>query len=409
VNKRARRRTEEGQIIVIVAAAMVVMVVMVGLVIDIGALYSQQRIAQNGADASSTAGTLVIAQNLGSATDIKTDRDVYTAVNAMAVKNGLAGVSAVYTDDVGQPLGINVTNTVQPIPAAARGVRAGGSRTSDASFTRLMGFNVFTATAEATVVAGKSSGECVIDEDGCALLPVTFPVEVYECDGSGNLIPGTGTWIGAPPPGADPTDPYWPLVGLESLPTTTNPNGDATKEVILPLCKGASTGSGAFGWLDLDPGLPNLQQEITGPLTVAVDIPDWFQTQAGNPNSVENELNAYLHTTVLIPLNNGACRIDPGTATTCPVGMEGRDPVGNNTWYYVHTLGNFYIQEVNVQGSNVARCSSPPGHPLVPVTSGGGFLGCLKGWFVNYVTSGPIVPGEPIVRGQTSLSIQLIK
>jgi hypothetical protein len=43
------------------------------------------------------------------------------------------------------------------------------------------------------------------------------------------------------------------------------------------------------------------------------------------------------------------------------------------------------------------------------VTTGGGFLGCLKGWFINFVTSGPIVTGEPIVRGQTSIAIQLIK
>jgi hypothetical protein len=354
---------------------------------------------------------LIVAQNLSSVTDIHDDHDVYVAVNDMAVKNGLAGITAEYTDDTGQPLvpPVNVTDTAQPIPAAARGVRAGGSRVVDATFTRLLGINLFTANADATVVTGKSSGECVIDEDGCALLPVTFPVEMYECDGHGDLIPGTGTWIGAPPPGADPTDPYWPLVGLESLPSTADPDGDPTKMAILPLCKGASTGSGAFGWLDLDPGIANLAGEITGPLTVVVDIPDWFQTQSGNPNSVEGELSAYIGTTVLIPLNNGACRVDPGLATTCPVGMEGRDPVGNNTWYYVHTLGNFYVQEVLVQGPNVADCASPPGSPLVPVTTGAGFLGCLKGWFVNYISSGPIVPGEPIVRGSTSLTIQLIR
>jgi hypothetical protein len=46
---------------------------------------------------------------------------------------------------------------------------------------------------------------------------------------------------------------------------------------------------------------------------------------------------------------------------------------------------------------------------LVPITSGAGFLGCLKGWFINYVSSGPIVPDQPIVRGSTSIAIQLIK
>ena len=99
----------------------------------------------------------------------------------------------------------------------------------------------------------------------------------------------------------------------------------------------------------------------------------------------------------------------PVQPTVCPLGQEGKDPTGNNTWYYVHTLGNFYLREVFVQGSNTAECGSPPGHTPVPFTTGGGFLGCLKGWFINYVSSGPIVPGEPIIRGATSIAIQLIK
>jgi hypothetical protein len=407
------RRRAEGQILVIAAGAMVAIVVMVGLVIDGGAVYAQQRLAQNGADAISTAATLVIAENLGSATEIRNQHDVWNAANQIAIKDGLAGWTGVYTDDTGDPLdpAVNVTDNVSPIPAAARGVRAGGSRVVGTTFSRVVGFDQLTATAEATVVAGKASGECTLDEqDACALLPVTFPVQTYECDTHGELIPGTGTWIGAPPPGANPTDPYWPLVGAEDLPgSLTHPLGNPATLAILPLCKGANNGSGAFGWLDLDPGIPNLPGEIDGPLTVPVDIPDWFQTQSGNPNSVDDEISNYIHQRVLIPLNNGACRIDPGTATVCPLGQEGKDPTGNNTWYYVHTLGNFYIDQVLVQGSNVDDCASPPGHPLVPITSGGGFLGCLKGWFINYVGSGTIVPGEPIVRGATSIAIQLIK
>ena len=63
----------------------------------------------------------------------------------------------------------------------------------------------------------------------------------------------------------------------------------------------------------------NLAQEITGPINTTIDIPDWFQTQPGNPNSVEDELEAYIHKPVLIPLNNGACRVDPGAVSTCPI------------------------------------------------------------------------------------------
>ncbi len=406
------RRGAEGQILVIAAGAMVAIVVMVGLVIDGGALYAQQRLAQNGADAISTAGTLVIAENLGSATDIRTQHDVWFAANQIAIEDGLAGWTGVYTDDSGVPLdpAVNVTDTTAAIPATARGVRAGGSRVVGTTFSRVVGMDQLTATAEATVVAGKASGECTLDEDACTLLPVTFPVQTYECDGDGEMIPGTGTWIGAPPPGADPGDAYWPLVGVEDLPGGTYANGNPNTLAILPLCKSASNGSGAFGWLDLDPGIPNLAGEIDGPLTVAVDVPDWFQTQSGNPNSVDDEISDYIHKRVLIPLNNGACRVDPGAATTCPIGQEGKDPVGNNTFYYVHTLGNFYIDQVLIQGPGVPdKCAQPPGSPLVPITSGAGFLGCLKGWFINYVSSGPIIPDQPIVRGQTSIAIQLIK
>jgi Flp pilus assembly protein TadG len=401
------RRAAEGQIIVVAALALVGIVVIAGIIIDGGALLAQERLAQNGADAAATAGTLVIAENLGSATDIRTDQDVYQAVNAIAVKNGLAGLTAEYTTDIGQPIGVPVSNAVQPIPSAARGVRAGGNRTVDATFSRVIGLNQFTASAEATVVAGKASGECAISEDGCTLIPVTFPVQVSECDSSGNLVPGS--WIGAPPPGSPPGPGYWPLVGAEDLPGGEFAGGDPSTEAILPLCKSASGGSGAFGWLDLDPNINNLAGEINGPLTVTVDIPDWFQTQPGNPNSVDGELSQYIGTTVLIPLNNGACRMDPGSVDTCPAGQSGTDPVGNNTWYYVHTLANFYLQEVHVQGANTAACANPPGGPTVPVTSGGGFLGCIKGWFVNYVIHGPIIPGDPIVRGQTAIAIQLIK
>ncbi len=391
-----------GQILVIAVLAMVAIVGMTGLVIDGGALFAQQRVAQNGSDAAATAGTVVIAEKLGGAT--RTGAQVYAAIDAVAAANGLGGWSAVYTDDYGTSLGVGVdTNTA--IPNAARGVRAGGSRQVDTTFSRVFGFDTIPASAEATVVAGALSGECVADEDGCALLPVTFPVQVSQCDSSGNLLPGP--WIGAPPP-QEPGAPYWPLVGAEDLPTTANPNGNTGTMAILPLCRSASGGSGAFGWLDLVAGM-NLAQEIEGPLNTVVDIPDWFQTSPGNPNNVEDELSAYIHKPVLIPLNNGACRIDPGTDADCPLTDEGVDPVGNNTWYYVHTLAVFYIHTIHVQGSNVADCASAPGSPTVPVTNGAGFLGCLKGWFVNYVTSGPITPGQDITPGQTAIGIQLIR
>jgi hypothetical protein len=400
------REAARGQILVIAALALVAIVGMVGLVIDGGALFAQQRIAQNGADGAATAGTVVIAQYMGGATG-RTNQNVYDAVNNSAIANKLAGWTGEYTNDFGTPIGIPLTPGGGAIPAGAEGVRAIGTRTVSTTFSRIFGFDQIPATAEATVVAGPLSAQCVADDNGCSILPVTFPVQVSECDTSGNLV--QGNWIGAPPPGATPGAGYWPLVGAESLPTPANPSGDTTKMAILPFCKSSSLGSGAFGKLDLVPGM-NFAQEIVGPINVTINLPDWFQTQAGNISSVDAELSAYIHKPILIPLNNGACRVNPGVGAVCPPGMEGVDTVGNNTWYYVHTLAVFYIDDVLVQGAEGDDCNNPPGTPLVPTTdTGTGFLGCIKGWFVNYVTAGPIIPGQNIIPGTVAIGIQLIK
>lgn len=396
-----RPAQSSGQILAVFAIGLFAMFALVALVIEGGNIFAQQRIAQNGADAAATAGALVVAENLSGVS--RDGQDVLDAVNASATANALATVSAEYTDDTGQPIG----QAVGPgaIPANARGVQAGGNRVADATFARILGVSSLTASADATVVAGALSLQCVADEDGCALLPVTFPVQVFQCDSGGNLL--EGPWVGAPPP-SEAGDAYWPIVGAEDLPSSSDPDGNPATEAILPLCRGSGTSSGTFGWLDLVPSM-NLADEITGPLNTTIDLPDWFQTQTGNPNSVDDELSFWIHKPVLIPLHNAACRVDPGATAVCPPSEVGVDPVGNNTWYYVHTLAVFWPHEILVQGSNVNQCASPPGEPQVPVTTGGGFLGCMKGWFVSYVTAGPIVPGGTITPGVTPIGIQLIK
>ncbi|OGO58220.1 MAG: hypothetical protein A2V85_14765 [Chloroflexi bacterium RBG_16_72_14] len=394
---------DRGQILVLFVVGLFAIIAMVALVIEGGNLFAQQRIAQNGSDSAATAGTVVVAEKLSGKT--RTDNNVFDAVKAAADANQLAAYTAVYTDDTGNPIGAAVQDLVQPIPDAARGVAVAGDRVAGTSFARVLGIESLTASADATVVAGALSGECVADEDGCTLLPVTFPVKVFSCDGGGNLL--TGQWVGAPPPGHE-GEGYWPLVGAEDLPSSTNPTGNTDTMAILPLCRGSGESTGTFGWLDLVPGM-NLAQEIEGPLNIVVDLPDWFQTQPGNPNNVEDEILEYWHQPVLIPLHNQACREDPGDTDVCPAGQVGVDPAGNNTWYFVHTLAVFYIDQVLVQGSDIDACASAPGSPLVPVTNGAGFLGCLKGWFVNYITAGPIIPGEGIIPGVTPIGIQLIK
>ena len=386
----------------IFALGVFAMIAMVALIIEGGNVFAQQRIAQNGSDSAATSGALVVAERLSGAT--RTGADVANAVNASATANSITVVAAEYTDDFGDPIGATVDPT-GPIPTNARGVHVTSDRIADTTFGKILAVNTMRATAEATVVAGALSLQCVAEDDGCVVLPVTFPVQVFQCDSGGNLL--EGPWVGAPPP-SEAGDAYWPIVGAEDLPSASDPDGNPATEAILPLCRGSGTSSGTFGWLDLVGGM-NLADEITGPLNTTINLPDWFQTQTGSPNSVDDELSEWIHKPVLIPLHNAACREDPGDTAICPSASVGVDPVGNNTWYYVHTLAVFYPHEILVQGSNVDQCASPPGEPQVPVTTGGGFLGCLKGWFMSYVTAGPIVPGGTITPGVTPIGIQLIK
>ena len=370
-----------GQVLVVFVISVVAIIGMVGLVIEGGNLFAQQRIAQNATDSTANAGTVVIAEKLSGA--IRTGDDVAAAVAAAAAANNLQNPIALYTDNFGVPLSPQVVVAAgTPLPANARGVKATGDRVIETSMARVLGINSLTASAEATAIAGAHSGGCVPDSP-CTLLPVTVPITTQICDGSGRF-----TGIGGP-------GDLWQIA--------QEPLGPGN-EAILPLCKLAP---GAIGWLDLGPG--NLAQEISTPRG-AIQIPAWVQTQPGNPNSVENELNAYMGDIVLIPLFDGTCRSNPGSGSAiCPTADEGVDPTtgGNNTWYHIPYLAAFVLDRAYVQGANVNACATAPGTPTVnPSTPD--FLGCLKGWFVDYLYPGDVDPTATI-DDATVVSVQLIK
>jgi hypothetical protein len=376
--RRSRRPDSAGgQVLVLFALALVALLVMTGLVIEGGNLLGQQRIAQNAADAAANAGTLVIAQKL--AGQSRTGQDVLDAISASTTANGLEAVDARYTDGFGSLLGISVST--DPIPSNARGVRVGGDRILETSLVRIVGFTELTASADATAVAGALSAI------GRGVLPVTFPTAVSACDGLGNYSAGSSVW---------------PIVTIDAR--------TAANMAIIPLCK---VDAGSVGWLDLGAG--NLAAEIVdgpGP-GVSIPIPTWLQTQTGNVNAVEDEINDnYANSPVLIPMFDGTCRVDPGdasSAATCPEDKRGvdLDPNGNGTWYHIPYFTTFWLERAYVAGSNVNACASAPGQPTVDPSTPG-FLGCFKGWFIEWVYDGPIDPNRQITD-DTSIGIQLVR
>jgi Flp pilus assembly protein TadG len=382
------RRDERGQILVIVAVGLVAMVAMVGLIIDGGNAWGQQRKTQNGADAMAEAGATVIAAKLKGAS--KTDGDVGCLVATAATQNGITGTTAYYTDVTGtflpgQPT-VGACGSGGAIPLGAAGVKAVGQRQFNTVLMRVVGFSQLTSSATATAVAGTLSATCPASA-GCPVLPVTFPFTAVMCDGTNRQIQiGTSEW---------------PLVD----PAAAN----ASNEVIIPLC---TTGPGAVGWIDYGCG-GNLAQSITNPCAASIPIPSWIHTSSGNPNNVDSEVNSYAgpvltvpdDTIVLIPINDNTCNTDPGAnQPNCPGGNGSGN--GQNFYYHIPYFAGFMIDRAYIQGNNRTPCNNPPGNPS---SGGNGATSCFKGWFVSYVTSGTVGSGATGPQDPAAVGIQLIR
>lgn len=374
---------QRGQIIVIAALAMVAMIGGVSLVLEGGNAYAHQRVAQNAADSVANAGATILAERLGGAT--RTDAQVLAAMDAMAAANRLDTYVAYYTNVKGvllTPAGTVTTDTstaaqIGPadsdttIPPAAQGVRVGGSQTFGTTFARAIGINQFTASADATAVTGALTGG--------QFLPVVFPVSMADCGGSGNTVQIDAPW-NLSNPQTDPNIPY--------------PNG---QEYIVPLCK---TGGGSFMILDLDPD-KNCYEEVTNPSSIQFNnFPVYVATDTGNDcaNKIEQAVSdKHLQgTVVMIPICDGQCATETGSGGT----------------YHIIRIVAFFLDYIsysnNPSNSACALATSPTyGTSLVNTVGGNGSSSCLVGWFVRYVTSGPV--GTGAINNGEAIGVQLIR
>lgn len=363
----ARRDGERGQILVVAVISLIAMIGGVSLVLEGGNAYAHQRIVQNGADAVANAGATVLGQRLGGAT--KTDTDVVIATTAVAAQNAIQTYTGYYTDVSGHlltPGGATTSSMASAaqvgggvIPPGAQGVQIGGNQSFPTTFARVLGMNAFTASADATAVTGALTGG--------EFLPVIFPVNIVDCNVSGDLGVGEANW--------EISAPGNPPVG---------------QEYIVPLCK---TGGGSFMILDLDGTPNNCADEVTNPPKIQfAQFPVDVASDNGNncASQMVDAVNALQGHVVLIPICDGAC-----TTTG-----------GSNAVYHVIRVAAFYLDymsDVN-NGAN-ANCEGN-GTTLKPI-AGNGSSSCLVGWFVRYITSGPVGSGN--IQGAGSIGVQLIR
>jgi hypothetical protein len=354
------------------------------VVIDGGNAWGQQRETQNGADSAAKAGASVIQGVYTDAdpTNDPTDGDVGCAVEAAADANRVELDAAEYTDWQGVTLGVDVgaCGAGGAIPAGAQGVLATASQEFATYLMRIVGFTDLTALADATAVVGQTDGICPASE-GCGALPVTFPRSLDTCDGTNHRVVGEDEW--------DVLNPDEVELNASNL-------------VIVPLC---TTGPGSVGWLDL--GCGNLQQAVANPCHGPIPIPAWLQTQTGNVNNLEDDLEQYTGSVVgvpeeedqvlRIPIHDNTCRSDlddDALPVTCPQGPWSGN--GTNVYYHVPYWAGFKLDGAYT-GGNDPECDQAPGSPFA---GGNGATGCLKGWFVSIIprpgpiTVGPITPGN---------------
>lgn len=364
-------RRPRGQVIVIAALAMVTMIGGIALVLEAGNAYAKQREAQNGADAVANAGATVLSERLAGTS--KTDTQVAAAMTNVATANGLSSYLGYYTDVTGQP----VNNGGVPvalggaarvgdglIPPGAQGVHTRSAQTYGTTFAGALGFTQFTSSAEATAVTGALAGG--------PIMPVVFPVNIVDCETNGDLGVSEVSWQMSNPDGPD---------------ADSNPEG---QEYIVPLCK---TGGGSFMILDLDGTMNNCDDEVTSNFkTQFASFPVEVQSDNGNncANEMVDEVNAKSGQVVLIPVCDGAC-----TTTG-----------GSHASYHVIRVTAFYLDYMSDQNGGQNLACEGNGTTLIPI-AGNGSSSCMAGWFVRYITKGPVTGGP--IQGAGAIGIQLVK
>jgi hypothetical protein len=394
-------RRSRGQTIVIFALALTALIGMVGLVIDGGNAFAQQRKTQNGADAAAEAGATELARRaIGvPGTDAQWDARVWQAIQSSITYNDvvLNGIPQ-YTDFDGNPVGNINTGT---IPAAARGVFVLANRDFPTYLTGIFGMTHLTATAPATARTGYLS-----TFSPAGLLPVTFPVLLEQC------IPGSGSNGLVLPTYGSPPSHAWP----------TGPNN----VVALPFC---ANGPGNVGWIDWTPpagGASELAGQITNPNGPSIHVNHWYYiTQTGDITSVDSAMDTWEGRDIYIPIYYvevgsgsppvptliGTCDTTPsdlGDVHSCPAGHLGGN--GSNQWYYITAFASFHLLHSYIAQNHQAECNDTSTLVSVATFSGNPENNCLIGYFNDAVIVGG---GEVQLNAPNSefhsFGVQLIK
>src|SRR5262249_6886248 len=144
--------------------ALITIIAMVGLVLDGGDAFAQRRDQQNGADLAAMAGANAYMNTTGNVT--ARTAAAQSAATAAALRNGYA------TGPNGVALGVDVT-----LLSGGASVKVGLSKPHPNAFSRVMGFNTWDVSVDATAVAG-------LIDTAVGAAPWTMSILAFNADGS---------------------------------------------------------------------------------------------------------------------------------------------------------------------------------------------------------------------------------
>lgn len=427
------RDAEGGQAIVVMIGAILLAIVMVATIVDGGNVLAQQRVTQNGADATAEAGAVLLAERLAGATAPSGGWDLNIAgrLAQTAAANNMTVDAAYYTDICGIPLkadgtaAIKVDDTEDLAVALQVGngshVLPGGTATAPDCPNRLVGpvagvlvmgrkrvatyvagaigIKEFQITTRATAVAGYLQGYCDASEGTyCALLPVAFPVNIIQCDGS-------------------------------NKPTDTGVAWKSNVVYKIPLCQSSP---GNVGYLDWDPPAGGSGEVVCSVLTAdnpAVDLPSWqYVTATGNTNggggacgmSIEEAIRTHEGKVVLAPQFDLTCNpanngnpdsSNPAIVTApnygCPAGALGGS--GVNQWYRMPSFAFLELCGPTVAGCGGLHAAYISGNNSGVCDTGNGATSCLVAKFKHVMATGTVGAGVGSGTGSKAVGVQLIK
>ncbi len=428
-----RREGEAGQAIVVMVGAILLSVVMVATIVDGGNIFAMQRVTQNGVDATAEAGAVMLAERLAGANEPSGGWDLNIGARLMqtAEANNITVEAAYYTDICGIPLradgtaaihldrredlatalqvgnGSHIlpggTSTAPDCPNRLVGPVAGvlvlGRKDVPAFVAGAIGITEFVISSRATAVAGYLQGYCDATEGNyCALLPVAFPVNIAECDGS-------------------------------NRPIDTGVAFRFNVVYKIPLCSNAP---GNVGYLDWDPPAGGAGEVVCSIITAdnpAIDLPSWqYVAATGNSNggggacnaTIEEAIRSHAGKVVLAPQFDLTCNPGngnepdstiPAVVTSpnygCPPGNLGGN--GSNQWYRMPSFAFLELCGPTVPGCDGLEAAYISGSNSAICNTGNGATSCIVAKFKHIMATGTVGAGVGSGTGNKAVGVQLIK